>query len=500
MKKYKNITKIYIIYLILFVIIYQFLIHNINADSISYLSISKKYASFNFKEAINTCWSPFYSWLIVPSFWIGIEPHLFARLLNLLFSLFTLVIVERFFIKLNLNEKHRLYALAFFILPLVFFTYYRLTPDYLLLLLTLIYVYISIKKDYLENTKHTLLAGLVGSVMFLTKTYGMMFFIIFQTIILITKIFTDKYFSKKALINYAISLIIFFILISPWVYLITQKNGTFTFSTASTITMRLVNPQLNFNQPNPGFVKPSDRLAVSYWDEPNLKNYPEWSPFDNFSNFKHFLFNILRNIIKLLIFIFAFYPLMVPFALLIIKRDFRNDSSIKIFTAALIYGLGYTTFYVENRYIWVTYILLLILSLLFVDKLIVEKMKNKILIILFVVFSILSFVPFMIYGFNQQLPSNSAYHKANLIKENFGVSGNIASNYNWEYTLALSYFLDSKFYGTEKLSINNPELYEKAKNLGIDYIFDYSDEIIQTKNFEFIGKVDSIRIFKVIKR
>lgn len=497
MKKYKNIIKVLIIYLAFFALIYPFLIHNINADSVSYLSISKKYASFYFSEAINTCWSPFYSWLIVPSIWIGFEPHLFARFLNLIISFFTLLMVEKFLIRFNIKENRRFYALLYLLFPTLFFTFYRLTPDYLLLLLTLIYVYISIGNDFLENAKSVLPASLIGAIMFLTKTYGMMFFIAFQTFILILKIFNERTFNKKIFFNYILSLVLFFIMISPWVYLISEKNGSFTFSNASTITMRLVNPQLNFKQPNPGFVHPSDNLAVSYWDEPNLKNYPHWSPFDNFSNFKHFLSNIFKNIIKLLIFILAFYPLVIPFSLLIFKKDYRDDLSIKIFLAASIYGLGFTTFYVENRYIWPSYILFLILGLTFLNKIFIQKVKVKVVITSFLVLSIVSFVPFMIYGFNQQIKLNSTYHNAKLMKKQFGISGNLASNNNWEYSLALSYFLDSKFYGTEKLQVNDSELVKKAKKLGINYIFDYSKKSQPADGLRFIGKIDNISIYKV---
>lgn len=114
-------------------------------------------------------------------------------------------------------------------------------------------------------------------------------------------------------------------------------------------------------------------------------------------------------------------------------------------------------------------------------------------------FLIFSNIPFFTYGIKQQLPTTYAYYQAKSIINKFEVRGNFASTNYWDHGLALSYYLNSKFYSTEKLPINSPDLLEKAQKLGINYIFDYSEKPQLVNGLKFIGKIDSVSIYKVIK-
>lgn len=264
------------LYLFFWIIASKFLIHGINPDSISYISISKKYFDGNFSETINAYWGPLFSWLLLPSFLLEIEPHIFSRILYGIFSIILFILLKKFFIKLELNDKIKTLGIYFFILPAVFFSFYRLTPDYLLLILTLTYVYIVTNDNYWKKKRLILLSTLLGALMFLAKSYGLMFFISFQTILLITEFLANKKFNKNILLNYLMSLLLFAIIISPWIFLLSQKYDRFTMSTSGSINLRIVNPELNFRHPpiESGFVAPSDDYAVSAWDDPDLDKYP----------------------------------------------------------------------------------------------------------------------------------------------------------------------------------------------------------------------------------
>jgi len=488
-----------LLYLILWFIASNFLLHGINTDSISYFSISKKYFNGNFFEAINACWGPLFSWLILPSFSFNLEPHIYSRILFGILSIFFLILIYKFFVRLNLTEKTRSLGIYFFILPAIFFTFYRLTPDYILLILTLVYIYISTTDNFWNRRNLVLLSSVFGALMFLTKSYGLMFFIAYQTIILMMDFIYNKKINRTIFSNYLFSLILFLILISPWIYLLSNKYGGLTVSTSGIITFRIMNPELNFRHPSieSGFVAPSDKYAVSAWDDPDLNAYPNWNPLSSFDNFKFFLINTAKNIIKLFIFILAFAPLLSSLIVFLKKKDFLNPVLLKILVAGLIYGLGYTMIYVENRYVWPSLILFALVGLVvlnyFSDKIFYNKIRPVILSILI----ICSSLPFFMFGMRQQLTTTSEYNQARIIKNEYGISGNFASTNYWHHGLALSYFLESKFYGTEKLAIDSPELLEKAKKFNINYIFDYSNLTPQRNNLIFIGKIDSLKIYRI---
>ncbi len=487
------------IYILLWLIGSYFLIHGINPDSVSYISISKKYFDGNFNEALNAYWGPLFSWLLIPAFVLRIEPHIFARILFVIFSISLFFIADKYFEKLNVKKELRLYGVLFLILPAIFFSFYRLTPDYILLILVLIYVLNSLDEDSFKSKRQVFFSAFLGALMFLTKSYGLMFFIAFQTFRFIIEFVNLKKFSRPIVLNYFLSIALFVILISPWIYLISDKYGNFTISTSGTINLRIVNPELNFHHPSieSGFVPPSDKYGISAWDDPDINSYPDWSPFSSFADFKHFTSNTLKNIIKLFLFILSFTPVIFVLLLINSRKIISNRKYIIIFTAALVYGIGYTPIYVENRYVWPSFILISLLGTslisLYFEKIFYGKVKSLIIVSII----ILSFIPFFYYGISQQIPAAKVYIQAKEIKNKFGISGNIASTNYWDHTLVLSYFLESKFFGTEKLSLNSQEMIKKAQNFGVNYIFDYSKNPGPINKLIFVGKLDSISIYRV---
>ncbi len=486
------------LYLILWIIASNFLIHGINPDSISYISISKKYFDGNFSEAINGYWGPLFSWIILPSYLVKLEPHIFARIVFGVFSILLFILINKFFIKFQLNDKIKTLGIYFFILPAIFFSFYRLTPDYLLLILTLFYVYTTLDENFWIKKSQVVISSVLGALMFLTKSYGLMFFLAFQTILLLIEFISNKKISKTVISNYLLSVVSILILISPWIYLLSNKYGSFTISSSGSVNIKIVNPELNFRHPSieSGFKAPSDIYSISAWDDPDINSYPEWNPFSTFQNLRYFLINTVKNIFKLFIFILAFAPLLSSFIFLLKKKDFRNPVLLKLLSAGLIYGLGYTTIYVENRYIWPSLIIFSFIGLIVLNNYYIHFLKDKARSIINLII-ISSFLPFFFYGLNQQLPTTSAYYQAESIKNKFKISGNFASTNYWDHGLALTYFLNSKFFGTEKLPINSDKLLEKAQKSGINYIFDYSELLNDKEGLNFIGKIDSIKIYKV---
>jgi len=57
--------------------------YRMNADIVSYIQIARHYAHGDFSLAVNSWWSPFFSWLLVPGVLLGAEPLLWAKLLQI---------------------------------------------------------------------------------------------------------------------------------------------------------------------------------------------------------------------------------------------------------------------------------------------------------------------------------------------------------------------------------------------------------------------------------
>jgi hypothetical protein len=489
---------IYLVGVILFFNRFQF---NINPDAISYFSISKKYFLSHYSEAINGYWGPLYSWIILPSFYLGIEPGVFARLINVIFSFMLLNLIYYYSAILNFDKRTKIISTYFFILPAWFFTFWYVTPDYLLLILTLIYVLILLDENFLSELKITLFSSLIAALMYFTKSYGLIFFLVFQSVVFLIFYLRKKELRKKILLNYIISIIFFLMIISPWVYLISNKYGYFTFSTSGKINLLIVNPDLNFHHPpiENGLIAPSDKYSVSAWDDPDVNLYPEWSPFKSMDDFKFFTFNLLKNIAKFFAMMFLFSPIGI-ITLIFFRKEFFLDQRILILIlAALINGLGYCLIYVENRYIWVSLVLFAMLSFIPIKKLF-ENILQKRAVILIATFLIsLSTIPFILLAFKNYTYDNKAYHYSSFMKQNFDIKGNIASTSNWGFSLSLAHFLESKYFGEEKKRYFDAEFLSKLKKFDIDYLFHYSKTDTTIDGLNFVTKIDSLYLFKVIK-
>ena len=57
--------------------------YRMNPDIVSYIRIARHYANGDFSLAVNSWWSPFFSWLLVPGIFLGVEPLLWAKLLQI---------------------------------------------------------------------------------------------------------------------------------------------------------------------------------------------------------------------------------------------------------------------------------------------------------------------------------------------------------------------------------------------------------------------------------
>ncbi len=90
------------------------------------------------------------------------------------------------------------------------------------------------------------------------------------------------------------------------------------------------------------------------------------------------------------------------------------------------------------------------------------------------------------------------YNLSNILKEDYGVHGNIASNI-WNETPSIVYYLHGKYYGVTKSNINNSkELEKELKDNNIDYYFLWNSAAdLQLSGYHEItnGKISGLKIY-----
>lgn len=217
-----------------------------NADAMSYLDLAAAYLRGDWQAAINSYWSPLYSWLIAVALWI-VDPSPYWRftvlhLVNFgiyLFALFCFSFFMREVIRRNDDDKGNLRATglltlpewavlslgyALFIWSSLFLVSVQLeSPD--LLVAALVYLATGILLR-IRRRPHWALFALLGIVLgsgYLAKSVMLPLSLFFFG----AAIFATGHW-RRALPRVAVTVVFFLVVAGPWIFAISRSKGRFT--------------------------------------------------------------------------------------------------------------------------------------------------------------------------------------------------------------------------------------------------------------------------------
>lgn len=353
----------------------------------------------------------------------------------------------------------------FSLIPIVLtFSIGMITPDLLIVCFLVYYLSVIFDDKYITNLKKGLFCGLLGGLAFLTKSYAFVFFILHFTVFnLIFYLQNISRENKKTIFkNFILGLMVFFMISGVWIALISDKYGGLTIGSTGKYNYELVGPESYGHAMHyQGLIKPPNDSAISAWEDPFYLNMKSWSPLSSWSNLEHQLYIIWSNfldVINIFIMYSIFSILIYIGAIIFVVKTPSNTFKkriIYLLITTVIYSGLYCFILVENRYLWLIYFLIMMMGIIIInyyyklDKL--NNLRRNILLTLLIA----SFITAPILGlvFNLNIEKN-VYSISQTLYDDYNVNGKIASNKNWELTIYLTYYLNSKYYGT---TINNKD-------------------------------------------
>jgi hypothetical protein len=465
------------------------------ADSMLYFSIAEKYLNGDYANAINGYWGPLLAWLFVPFLALGFSDIATLNMVNFLTGIVTFVAIWRLSQRFDMSEKIRSIVILTS-LPLVLKISLVQPMDFLLLCLLLLYLNMVFREDFGNRAMHGGLSGVFGAAAYLTKAYAFPFFLTHYFMINVLHLLR-AYIDRKKILTAALAGFTFFFLISGgWIYLISSKYGHLTFS-----TMR----DTNFNAPGPdemggglefgvpvfyeGFFEPPNETAFVIWEDPSYLRGNPWSPLESVEMFKHFIKLLLKNVSQLVKILtsFSFFSIAVVtgFLLILTQRDtvkeiFYMQKLLYPLLTVVLFTSGYLLFHLEERYLWLDNVLLLLmggqlLNYLFQSGFFTKNMVKNTLIVFF----LLSFIFEPSRYIARAGSGNMDVQMYNLSKELRGlqIHGKIASNRDacshdaWHKTFRLAYWLKCRYYGQRGVNMSDEELRQELEKYDIDYYF-----------------------------
>ncbi len=468
----------------------------VTADSMIYFSIAQKYLTGDFQNAINGYWGPLLAWLIIPFLYFGAGDVFAINSLNLILGVLTIIGVWNLSDRFEITGKIR-GILLICLLPIVLKFSLVQPMDFLLVCILIFYLCIVFNSDYPKKISSGLFSGILGSLAYFTKAYASPFFIVHFFIMNILHYFRNvtKEDRKKVLRNSLAGFVLFFLISGAWIMIISDKYGHFTFSTMRDTNFNAPGPEamgggLEFGVPvfTEGFFEPPNETAFVVWEDPSYLRGEPWSAWQSWMHFKHFIRLTLKNVSDGLKIFESFSSLSVAIIIAYIlflsakpKNELLSYGVLlyPLFTLILFSG-GYLLFHFEERYVWLSNILLLlmggyVLFVLFQKEFFSSDLRKNILIIFFALSFIFAPTKYVLQASRGGMNSDMYYLSTDL--KQYNIKGNIASNREhlthdaWHKTFRLAYWLNSRYYGQSRVGISDKELEDELEKYNIDYYF-----------------------------
>ncbi|MEO6230982.1 MAG: hypothetical protein ABJB11_03510 [Ferruginibacter sp.] len=474
-----------VLYISLFFLLFPWYQYVLDIDAISYIHVAERYANGSFYSAINGYWSPLISWLLVPFLKAGFDPMIAAKYLNGLLGLLTLFSCQTLIDKFKIHQTLKKILPFVLAMLLLSYAFYELCADLLQLWLILLYLNLVFSKNFILNNYKIILAGLLAALSYYGKAYNFPFFLVHFPVmayVLLKRQATSQV-KKIFLVKTAIAFITFFMLVTPYLVVLTHKYGSFRINNAAKLnTSWFLSPGISDNRKM--VAEPPFADATSYWDEPTYAQEKYVSPF---TSFKYFLKQVkwtISNTIKFcgllnLISIFSFVVLLGFIAYTYSRKKLTEGNEWLLLITTILYPSGYLLIFIEWRYIWLLPITLLImmgilLSFVFERGFITKR--------IFTVSAIILSGSFLLQPVNemQDLRNNNkdVYEMAEAFKKN-NIQGNFFLNYKsftpYGKTVVLSYLTNSKLYGPVLLDYDFDELIQTAKKYDVGYYLYFYD-------------------------
>ncbi len=489
----------FIIYTILFFFFLPFFKYQINPDGISIINIAKKYLTGNLKLAVNGYWSPLISFLLIPFLVVFKEGVISFKILSYFIGLFSIYSFDRFLKKSGLKSNYKKIFLIF-IVPILttHFTLITITSDFITTTFFLFLLSFLVDENLFNNKYSFILLGFVGFLTYLAKTYGFFFFLGLLIILFFINLIKKNFKNLKYLL---LSGIVFIILSSIWIFIVSAKYGYSTVGTTgkfnyTVLTIDTLKLKEIYTHPLP----PPDSLSTSFWDDPSYVKHPEINIKMIIENLNYYLKIVsertLRTL-KLLLSFSLFLPLFFILSIYLFIKKKKRKNLLLIFSASILSFIGYLPVEIERRYIFINFYLIVSLYLIVLENL---KIKYYLKIASFVLIS-LSFLVMPVKELKSDLNSGKDFYNLSLELKDLDISGNVASNSNRKNTTYLSYYLNLKYYGTFYYSDDENKFFEDLKRYRISYYFYYGNKPSFLDSTQIIYRTslqnESLKIYRV---
>jgi MFS family permease len=512
--------------------------YRLNPDGVSYISIAEQYADGHAVTAVNDFYPPMISWLMIPLLKLNFAGQTAFMGTNFMIASATLLLGM---LLVQGITKRNILKVAFFwtlSLPiLVGAVGSVITPDLLVVLWMLVYVWLALKVDvwlkeitWRSALKASVSLGFIGAFGFMTKQFLLPFFIASIGLWFIVRTLSNlpiknikQFFTSYRQLYFIPALVFFFmaLFMTPWVVAMSAKDHKLTINPAfsyylgqksqdnqaATTSERLLSAQIkqrSINEnPEVALIPPPSQYAVAYNECPLCQVNPNSTTTKKHGfDASYYLTQRVKALPDYLRKISSTWYATVPAILILAYAWWKKKISYKKDPAFIISGIFFFVYFGgflalvsasgsggNARYYWPMFILSALVVSLSLPKFIrlINKEKrvwqHRGLVLLLIALPIAVVAQNMpTFTSLYRRPSLPAMRRVSNDVSTVGLipkGSKIASN-NKRQALFLAYYLDSSSYasitpdGYDKPYFKDPKVQKLLKQYDIDYYIDYS--------------------------
>jgi len=430
----------------------------INPDGISYINNARLILQGKFILSVSNHWNPLISWLLAPFLALGVNAQLAFKIVNLLIGLAGFGLLEVWLDRFRISGWMRWFW-HFALIPMIFWMAISvLSPDLLVALCLLFYLTVLYSAAYFSRRRHAVGLGLAAGLAYLAKYYALPFIAVHLVTVYLLEWWQRRPAgARRLLVHYGIAMLIFGSIVLSWMTLQSEKYRRIDMGHHfSGWLFAFIDPHhKELPLDRTGLVELPYAGATSVWDDPHFVPIQGWKPWQSLADLTAY-FRIVRGffsyLLRLLnqfspfgwgiVLIFLYFGLSRPGAALPWSEAWRWLFPF------LIYLSGYLLVWMEERYLWFVELLLLLMAMKVIGVLLKEKSTLAARVVISLL--ILSFCYFpgeKLLSYRQRGRAQWEL-AASLADAPVAAASRIASNKNWNESLALCYYREWHYLGS----------------------------------------------------
>lgn len=507
-----------VLFVVLAAAIYPFYQYRIVSDDISYLAIAQRYLNGDYSQAINAYWSPLNVWLLVllvkvtgwsllPAAYI-LNSAAFLGLLGISTRLCWLFIRDTFEITaLGI-------CLALFWAANIPVTHFADALNSALLLGCLA---LFLRKNFTRRPGLWFLYGLLCAIAYFSKAYSFYILPLSTAILLIIRLKQEQQRFRKWAVIMAVIVITMILCSGPWLFLIYQKYGIWTASTAGAVnTNWSLKGYIYFASPYNILVPPAHADSLSCWEDMWINRGEMLSWLQSPALLYKQLLRVAANIVQWVKVINEFSPFYLPLwalsiAYLLRHRKKESHSPLQlIIVSFLVFPVGYFLLSFGTRYLWYTVPLVMITGLVFFRQWLYPLLTPRYYRLFLMVYFI-SWLPGAVGEMKVMFhEGKSDFERARQLQQ-MGITGSFVANTynNYQSHFRLSYFSGNPFYIHFGNKWPTQTLVEEALQQKVRYFFYFYEgagddyQLRDPSGYPYPertqGKIDGLKVFELGK-